>query len=184
MDISFLDQKTIFTIIHILGVAIGAGGAYVSDMIFMSSIRDQKISKTEMRFLTLGSIFVWAGLVTLIASGIGILLTDTEGYLSSSKFLAKMSIVFIIFLNGILFHVWHLPRIKRHVDSYFPSSEEFMSKKPFLFASGAISFTSWTFALTLGAIRYVPYSYNQIMLTYLLVLLVGIISSQLIFRNK
>ena len=148
MDISFLDQKTIFTIIHILGVAIGAGGAYVSDMIFMSSIRDQKISKTEMRFLTLGSIFVWAGLVTLIASGIGILLTDTEGYLSSSKFLANMS------------------------------------KKPFLFASGAISFTSWTFALTLGAIRYVPYSYNQIMLTYLLVLLVGIISSQLIFRNK
>ena len=89
MDLSFLDQKTIFTIIHILGVALGAGGAYVSDMIFMSSIKDQRISKTEMRFLTLGSFFVWTGLITLIISGTGMFLTDTEGYLSSSKFLAK-----------------------------------------------------------------------------------------------
>ena len=184
MDLSFLDQKTIFTIIHILGVALGAGGAYVSDMIFMSSIKDQRISKTEMRFLTLGSFFVWTGLITLIISGTGMFLTDTEGYLSSSKFLAKMSIVLLIFLNGIVFHIWHLPRLKRHVDSYFPSSEEFMCKKSYLFASGAISFTSWTFALILGAIRFVPYTYSQIMIAYVCALFLGVVSSQIIFRNK
>jgi hypothetical protein len=178
------DQKTISTIFHIFGVALGAGGAYVSDAIFFSSIKDEKISKTEMRFITIGSTFVWVGLALLILSGIGIFLVDTEKYLDSGKFLAKMNIVFVILVNGIVFHSSHLPRIRRHVDHHFPSSDEFMRKKPLLIISGAISFTSWSFALVLGALNKIPFSYSTIMSVYISVILVAILCAIALFKEK
>lgn len=182
-NMDWIDDKTLWTILHLLGVALGAGGAYMSDLMFLSAIKDEKVNKTEMRFLRLGSLSVWIGLTALIVSGIGLFSLNPEGYLASTKFLAKMSIVFIIFLNGMLFHYWHLPRIDRHIDEHFPSSDEFMRLKPYLVSSGAVSVISWTFALILGAMKSVPYSYLNIMSLYALVIVVGIVVALLLFRK-
>lgn len=164
--IDFIDTRTLFIMIHLFGVAIGAGGAYLSDMMFFSSVKDKIISHTEMRFLTIGSRAVWIGLALLVLSGTGLFLSDIEGYMESSKFLAKMTIVGIIILNGIIFHMSHLPRMKRHAGQHFPSSDEFIRYRPLLAASGAVSIVSWTSALILGGLRSLPYTYADIMMVY------------------
>lgn len=174
---------TTLIILHLLGIALGAGGALASDWIFLISARDGRISRSETRFLSLGSKLVWSGVAILALSGLGLFLLDPIRLLSSPKFLAKMSIVLIIILNGISFHFLHLPRIKRHAGEHFPSSDEFMRYRFALVASGAISFVSWISALILGAWRNIPFSYLQIMLAYLACLIFAI-SVAYLAKNK
>lgn len=172
-----MEIKAVLTIIHLLGVVFGAGGAIASDFMFFKSLKDMKISKTEMGFLTLGSKMVWIGLIIIIVSGGLIFNLDPDHYINSSKFLAKMTIVGIILLNGILLHVKLIPHLKRHLGKKLPLSPEFQKDQPVLFASGAVSITSWIGALVLGTLHQVPLAYEQIMGIYLLVLTIAIAAS-------
>lgn len=174
MEIGFVDIKTLLLITHIFGVAFGVGGAFASDVIFLKSIKDGRITKTEMGFIVLGSSMVWIGLVILVLSGIGLFLLNPEGYLASSKFMAKMTIVVILTVNGFIFHISHIPRFLRHVDQFFHSSDEFMRNRPFIIVSGALSLISWSAALVLGVFKSVPLSYTTIMGIYLLVVIIAI----------
>ena len=178
-----MDLDTIFKILHIFGIALGAGGALISDAMFFSSVKDEKISQTELRFLTIGSRAVWAGLAILIISGLGMVWLDPANILSSEKFWAKMSIVGIILVNGIIFHIYHVPHLHRHVDIHFPSSLEFVRRIPLLLSSGVVSAISWPSALILGALRRLPYSYGQIMGVYLLILGTAILLT-ILFKKK
>lgn len=163
-----------FTILHLFGVVLGAGGAFASDWIFLTSVRDGRISRTEARFIKLSSRMVWIGLAIIVLSGLGLFWSNPAGYLAAPKFLAKMTIVGIIILNGLIFHFSHLPRIHRHTNEHFPSSDEFMRRRSLLVASGAVSLTSWASALILGAWRGLPYSYHNIMLSYLLIVAIAV----------
>lgn len=183
MNHTMFDWHTIFGIFHLLGVTIGAGGAFVSDAMFFSSVHDEKISPTEMRFLKLGSAAVWIGLGILFLSGIGLVAMEPERILGSEKFWAKMTIVGIIFVNGLFFHRFHMPRLHRHVGEHFPSSDEFMRRAPFLLASGALSVVSWISAIVLGALRSVPYGYEVIMGVYGVAVAAGI-AAALILKKK
>lgn len=170
----FVDYPTILTIFHLLGVALGVGGAFASDLMFFSSVKDEKVTHTEMRFLRLGSTMVWSGLLLLIVSGGLLFLINPSFYANSAKFLAKMTIVGVVLINGIFFHGMHLPRLIRHVGTHFPSSDEFVRKFPLLLASGAISVTSWISALILGVLRNVPYGYLTIIGVYVLIIVIAI----------
>ena len=175
-----MELSNLFTIFHLLGVALGLGGALMSDSMFLSTLKDMKISRTEMRFLQIGSVMVWIGLIILFISGYLLFSLDPDKYLNSDKFLAKMTVVSIILLNGLFLHISLIPRLRRHIGGHLPSSDEFMRKRPLLFTSGAISLVSWLSALTLGALHKVPWSYVEIMGVYLLILLVaGLIANTL-----
>lgn len=169
-----MDPKTLFSIIHLFGVAIGAGGAFMSDAMFFSAVKDGKFSATEIRFLKLGSQMVWMGVVLLLISGALLFSLDPDHYLNSTKFLAKMTVVGVILINGAFFHLVHIPRITRHTGEYFTSSDEFVRTSPILFASGAVSFVSWSSAIVLGVLHQIPYGYGEIMLAYSLILAVAI----------
>lgn len=179
----WIDLKTVYTILHIFGAVIGAGGAFVSDAMFFSTVRDRVISKPELRFLKIGSNFVWAGLALLVISGLLLFSTDPAGYLQSDKFLIKMFVVLVIFLNGIIFHAVHLPRMYRHADHHYPSSDEFERKKKFLVASGAISMSSWTFALILGGLRSIPIDFTTALVGYLIIEVVVIAVAILVSKR-
>ncbi len=178
-----MDLSIIFKILHIFGIALGAGGALVSDAMFFSSVKDESISKTELRFLTIGSKAVWAGITILIISGIALVTLDPENILSLPKFWAKMSIVGVILINGIIFHIYHIPHLHRHVDTHFPSSEEFVRRIPLLLSSGVVSAISWPSALILGALRELPYSYGEIMSVYFLILATALLIT-ILFKKK
>lgn len=172
----WIDAKTAYTILHVFGAVIGAGGAYVSDAMFFATVKDRVISKGELKFLKIGSTFVWVGLAILLLSGLLLFSTDPSGYLQSDKFLIKMFIVLAIFVNGLIFHAKHLPRMNRHADHHYPSSDEFVRSKKFLVASGAISMSSWTLALILGGLRSIPIDFTVALIGYVVIeiVIVGI----------
>ena len=178
-----IDLKTIYTILHVFGAIVGAGGAYVSDAMFFSSVKDEVISQTELRFLRLGSMFVWIGLAIIVVSGALLFSTNPEAYLVSSKFQIKMLIVAVIFVNGLIFHWGHMPHLNRHVDTHYPSSREFIRRKKFLIASGVISFTSWTFAVILGGLRSIPFEFSEALVLYLVIEIV-MIGGALLFSRR
>ncbi len=160
----------------------GAGAAFVSDMIFFSTIKDGKINSDELRFMKLGGKVVWFGLLILVLSGILLFSTDPQYYLASTKFLAKLSIVAVIIINGIIFHFIHFPHIHGHLGLPFRDSPSFIKRIPVLMISGGVSVTSWIFAVVLGVLSKVSFSYSEIMLFYLFILVI-IVTGALMMRN-
>ncbi len=179
----FLDLKTIYTLTHVFGAVIGAGGAFASDAMFFSTIKDGRINRQELRFMKLGGKLVWIGLSILVISGLFLFFGDLEKYLASAKFLAKATIVGIIIANGFVFHLIHIPHIQGHLGIKFAQSRTFMRLAPFILMSGAVSVVSWVSALILGTLKYVPYSYVSIISVYL-VLIVFAMLGALIMKKK
>ena len=179
----FLDLKTIYLILHIFGAILGAGAAFMSDIMFFSTIKDGVISKDELRFMKLGGRVVWLGLFILTISGILLFYTDPVFYSNSQKFLVKVSIVFIIILNGIIFHIIHLPHLKKHREIDFRTSKSFKEKSSFIMISGTISMISWVATVILGMLKNVPFSFLEIFSVYFVVLIIAILFSLLI-KNK
>ena len=177
-----MDPKTFWLTLHVFGAIIGAGGAFVSDAMFFSSIKDEKLTRTELRFLKLGGGMVWIGLAALAATGVMLVLLDPQRYLSSPKFLAKATIVGVIALNGVVFHAKHFPLLFRHAGVHLPSSDEFIANRPFILASGAISMVSWTSTVILGMLRSLPYTYGELMLLYLCIVTAAMLGAYLL-RN-
>lgn len=165
MDFGFVEQKTLYLIGHLFGVALGAGGAFISDLLFLKSVRDRKISKTEIGFLSVASYAVTAGLVLLIGSGVLMFMLEPEKYLASAKFITKMSIVGIIVLNGVFLHWVHIPWLRRQVGARQVIPHEF-SYRLFMLLSGTVSLVSWSSAIILGAFRSIPLEYGVLMSIY------------------
>lgn len=165
-------------ILHSLGVAIGAGGAYLSDAILFASLRNHVISKSEIKFIRLGGLITMTGLLLLIVSGVSIFLTAPEQYLDTPKFLAKMVIVGVLTVNGCLLHWKLVPIVERHIPSYLPHELDFMRASRLMFACGAISVTSWTFSLALGSMRGFRGDLMLILTLYFCTLCGGVLISQ------
>jgi hypothetical protein len=177
MFLDFIELKTVYLIGHIFGAILGAGGAFASDAMFFSTIKDGRINKDELRFMKLGSKLVWSGLALLVVSGIFLVYTNPEMYFASSKFLAKLTIVGVIVVNGIIFHLIHLPHIQGHIGLKFADSPTFKRKASFLMASGAISMVSWILTVILGVLKNIPYNYTQIIGTYFILIIFVIIGA-------
>jgi len=177
MILGFLDLKTIYLIVHIFGVILGAGGAFTSDAMFFSTVKDGVVDKHELRFMRLGGRLVWLGILVMIISGIFLVSTDPVKYLSSSKFLVKITVVGVIIINGIIFHFLHLPFLKKHLNLKFSKSKTFIKNTSFLMASGALSMVSWITAVILGMLKHVPYTYFEILSVYITLVLVAVTGS-------
>ncbi|MDA0207980.1 MAG: hypothetical protein O3B64_01035 [bacterium] len=164
-----------FLIFHLLGVALGVGGAYTSDVIILTALRDHRLSKNEYVILHRAGYVVIFGLFLLIASGVGLFLSDPQGYLASTKFLTKMIIVGIVTVNGCLLHLYSLPLLKRHLNKHLLKEKTFQKDIPYIILLASISVTSWTSALILGALPRIPISIESAILIYLGTILAGFI---------
>jgi hypothetical protein len=178
-----MELKTIFLILHLFGVAIGAGSAFIGDFFFFMSAKDRKFSLEETKFLHIIGLLTWIGLFILFVSGLGIFLLDTTKYLNSTKFLAKVVIVCIIAINGLFLHITHMPKIRKVIGLHFPTSKEFRDNSRVLLISGAVSIISWSATIILGTLKSVPLTVAQILGIYLLALITAIIIAQ-ISRKK
>ena len=167
--------KDVYTIVHLIGVTLGAGGAFVSDAMFVSVFKDMKIDKTELRLVKVSSSLIWLGLLVLLISGILLFSMNPERYLTSSKFLVKMIIVGAIFINGLYLHLKLLPLCAKHANRNLSTDREFIKHRPLLFTSGAISFTSWVSVIILGSLRSVPMDFWPLLGLYSLVVAVAIV---------
>lgn len=129
---------------------------------------------TELKFLKHGSRMVWAGLGLLVLSGLGLFSLTPDFYLGSSKFLAKMSIILIIIVNGLIFHFVHMPLMEKHKSEDLAKSKEFRRGSAAIIASGAVSVISWTATVILGVAPELPFDYWTIMALYLVAIAGGV----------
>ena len=181
-----MEVRTALLIFHIIGVALGLGGATVSDILFLRSIKDRKITSDEFGTLKVLSRIVWAGITILILSGIGFLITqyivlDRIASLEAQRFIAKLTLVAIVFINGLVFHFKVFPIFKKYVNSSL--SKMSRGELWLLSATGAISTTSWYSIIILSLWRTIPLGYWQILSIYLLILSGGILTARLLFQK-
>ena len=178
-----INYHNLLILFHILGVAVGFGGVVMSDYIFLSSMRVGEIAKERFVFLKESSRMVWIGVLLMVISGALLFFEFPDRYLASGKFLAKMTLVAILIINGAFFHWFHLPRLRRYLDADLSTLPEFKKHFPTLLVSGAVSSVSWLGALLLGVLGRSPYTYWQIIGTYLPILVIGVLGA-LVLRNK
>ena len=173
------------TFFHILGVALGVGGATISDILFFKALKDKRISTDEFALLhTLGYV-LWAGLTLLFLSGLGFVLsqlltTGTSTYLVSDWFWAKMTIVFILFCNALVMHWRVFPFMTDHLNQTL-NYRAVRSHVILLACTGVVSIISWYSALTLGVTRGLDFTYPLLINIYLVLLFGGILVAYTLF---
>lgn len=171
-----MSLKIILLIGHLIGVALGAGGATLSDLLFLSSVRDNLIDRSELRLLRVAARVVIAGLALLTVTGVGFFFTDSQ---PSDRFWAKLTIVAIAALNGYWLHRQLFPLFERCAQQQRPLLTAHSSRYAWrVVAAGCISAVSWYAALILGVWRSAPFSYWEILGGYL-----GIVMTALILAN-
>lgn len=172
-------HKSVIIILHAIGAAIGVGTATLSDFTFFNFLKDGSISAKESSVFRIFTRTIWIALAILVLSGIALFLSDPGTYTQSAKFIVKMIIVLVLVLNG-LFMTFFLHGNMRFIT--FASKKHRMIKRV-SFASGAISISSWYLAFLLGSFRSIPITVGTALLVYLGILIVGVISSQMLYKR-
>lgn len=178
--LAFFGEHKLFVLtVHIIGTAVGLGGATVSDILFFRFLKDFKVSRKEKEVLDVLKSVIMAALGLIALSGVFLYLPDSARYNASPAFLAKASIVGVVTINGIALHVFVAPHLLR-----MNLKKETSLWSPWhitAFALGAISFVSWYSALLIAMLKTeLPFSYRAFMGGYALCLLCAVIGSQVI----
>src|SRR3989344_2887880 len=168
----FQEIKTPATILHVVGIVFGMGGAFVSDILFSFFSIDKKLNDTETSTLSVLSRIIFYSLILITLSGAVIFLSDTEKYLSSAKFLAKMSILAVLLINGYILN-----------KKFFKLKRE-RGVRRLAFVCGAISVTSWLSVFTLGILDSLNMTYFSIISLYLLITFLGVIVSLFVEKKE
>lgn len=169
-------------IMHLIGVAMGVGGAITTDATFLRSIWDRTVTKGQLQLIETISKVVVTGLGLLILTGISLVALNPH-YLSlsdgSQLFWVKMTLVVILSINGLVFHKKILPILKRHEDKSL-ASDEVRTKLWLLASTGGLSGISWFSILILGkTMQITDISYFLIMNLYLVLVLGAILTGYL-----
>lgn len=181
-----MEIKTGLVIAHLIGLALGVGGATLMDLILVRFVVRGTIAREHADILHFSSFLVGGGLLLLWVSGIGFL-THYYFYnpqaLGNPKVMAKIAIVGILTVNGTLIHQHVLPVIERNVGRRLFDGVT-ARQKSWMLAAGAVSATSWYVPLALGALRefnfVVPAA--DILLVYVGLLLTAVLSAQILGR--
>lgn len=178
----FGEYKKISTIMHVFAVILGMGSALVSDILFNVYIKDKKINPTENNTLEVLSKVIWISLWAIMLSGVAIFLSNPDAYSISPKFLLKIFIVSIIIINGYLFARITHGSLQKLNFTDTNSNHKYVRIRRMSFAFGAVSVISWLLAFVLGSIKSIPISFWQGLIIYGVLLVVGIVGSQIAER--
>lgn len=151
-----LDIQRILLALHLFGFAIGVGGATVTDVFFFKFLRDYKISRNEADFMHTLSRIMWAGVLLLALTGLGLFILDPERLLASAKFLSKMAVVVVLVANGTFLHFFISPKMHKiaYMPAEHPKQNAFRRFREKAFISGGISIVSWYYAFALAISRF------------------------------
>lgn len=175
-----MDLHMILVTLHLLGFAFGVGGATVSDVVFVRSIKDGKVTKEEYETIKTISKVVWTSVVLAIISGLWLLYLEYLSFgsladvprMSAAFFGLKMTAFAAVVINGIVFHTKVFPILKSTIGKSF--RDETIRKKYGLFAmTGGISIVSWyTVFLSVALAGFLAsYSYLLLLNAYVMIVL-------------
>lgn len=176
--IEFLSEDIkIFTILHLIGVVLGLGTATITDILFFKFLKDNKISRAEAGIMKTLSGVIWVALLILLVSGIGLYIPQAARLSISGKFLVKVCVLGVIFVNGLFLNFYAQPRIQKITFSGQLPEIKRRTRKIF-FVLGGISISSWWFVFILGSLRGVLIPFRPLLLVYVCLLAVAVIGSQ------
>jgi hypothetical protein len=161
---------------HVIACTIAIGFAFFADYRILKA--KGQMRNHDIEIVEQVSRFVAIALGALWVSGIGILLIDF-GHLPSfnelmakPKLAAKVTVVLVLTLNGLLLHNYALPRLHR---------------LNFLVALiGGVSASTWLVAAFLGVGKPLAtlLTYNQFMALYVLALMAGMGGASMVFSRQ
>jgi hypothetical protein len=155
-----MDIHSLLITTHLIGVALGVGGATFGGILYMKAMKDGKIDPMEGEWLSVIFMVLRIGLAIAVITGFGFFLeyrfTGQEERLLDPRLWAKMTIIIILVTNALLIQMRKIP----------------------MWLGEALSLTSWYGALVLGIIRGVDYSYITFLIFYAIavVIVIGILS--------
>lgn len=165
-----MDLGNIVIILHLMGMAVGFGGAVFLDVILLKFFVYEKINHDKYQIVKLASSLIVVGLMMLWVTGLILiyLYFQTEDpRFSSEKLWAKVTIVGFVSINGLIIHDYVLKIIQRNSGDYLFSHG---SKKDWsvMVLVAAVSSASWLSAFILGAANSLPHDTSAalILLSY------------------
>lgn len=141
--------------LHLIGLCFGLGGATMLDFWILRWMRWGGLPPEIARTFLFVSKVVSVGIGLLWVSGLGFLAlyaVESPEKLSNPKLVAKVVIVLVLTVNGLLIHALVLPHVLRDVSRPMFEGVSHLSTVIFL-VSGAVSGVSWYGAFALGLMR-------------------------------
>lgn len=171
--------------IHLLGLALGLGGATTTDVLFFRFLRDWRISHHEADVMRVLSQIIWFALAVLVMSGLGLYLPQAAVLNQSAKFLVKVIVVTVIILNGAFLNLVISPRL---VTLFFgqdkrAGASSLRRLRRLAFSLGGVSAISWYSAFVLGMMRSSPLPFWGLLLVYLALLGLAVTAGQVMERH-
>lgn len=176
------EQHSVFVGLHLLAVALGLGGATISDIMFFKFLKDLRISEFEANILHTLSQIIWFALALFIISGLGLYLPEAAELNQSAKFLVKMVVVGVIIVNGAFLNLSVAPNLVKisFGQSHEHIAGELRQTRKLAYALGAVSIVSWYSAFLLGFMRSSPAGFGTILAVYIAIVIIAIGVSQLL----
>ncbi len=178
--IEFLAQNKLkFLTLHILGTALGLGGATISDIMFFKFLKDFRISKKEQEVLHVLKNVVLGALGVIVLSGVALYLPMAEQLNTSGPFLVKTIGVIVLTINGIALHAYIAP----HLIHLNLKQHKTMGRTwhRIAFALGAISVVSWYTVFLIAMLKtLMTWTFSELLGMYVMLLIFGIIGSQML----
>lgn len=149
-----MDIHSILITTHLIGVALGVGGATFAGILYLKAMKDGKVDPMEGEWLSVIFTVLRIGLVILVVSGFGFFIeyrfTGQEERLLDPRLWAKMTVVLVLVFNALLIQMRRIP----------------------MWLGESLSLTSWYGALVLGIIQGVSYSYATFMVSYIIAIFI------------
>ncbi|WP_410824759.1 hypothetical protein, partial [Methylobacterium oryzisoli] len=146
---------TLLVGLHLIGVCFGLGGATMLDFWILRWMRWGSLPDEIARIFLFVSKVVSVGIGLLWLSGLGFLAiyaAESPDKLQNPKLWAKVTVVVVLTLNGLLIHAMVLPGVLRDVSR--PMLDGVSGSRTGIFlVSGAVSGVSWYTAFALGLMR-------------------------------
>ncbi|KQP29677.1 hypothetical protein ASF49_16085 [Methylobacterium sp. Leaf104] len=141
--------------LHLVGLCFGLGGATMLDFWILRWMREGAMPAEMERSFHFISKVVTMGIALLWISGLGFLglyAIEAPEKLANPKLWAKVVVVAVLTVNGLLIHALVLPSVLRDVRRPMLDGVSRLAAGIFL-VSGAVSGVSWYFAFALGLLR-------------------------------
>lgn len=170
-------------ILHLFFVALGLGAATLADVFFFRFLKDGRISEFEAGVLSTLSEVIWLALGFVILTGFALFLPHAPELLALPKFLAKLTVVGVIVVNGAFLNLFIAPKLVKisFAQPHQHKEGELGRARRMAFALGPISVVSWYGAFVLGALpQDMVVSLGELLKIYLLVLVAAVTIGQFV----
>jgi len=173
---------SVLVILHVVGAAIGVGGATMSDLLFFRAMKNRLISTDQFHLLQVAATVVLGGLALVVLSGV-LLLFQSPELLEQPRVQAKLTAVLVVLLNGFVLHSGLLEFLKGKLDSPLP--EQGLRARRWTFAlSGSASIVSWYAAFVLATLDEVALPYLALIGIYVAAIAAATGVAHLVFSYK